>query len=161
MAHSGKIWPVLFRRDMNLNTGPSYHLGWAKYYRTFFSFNALGLGMFLSGVDFDCGPDTYPLLGRIVWQSKFKRIGAEFYQLTLTVDIIGGKRFKRTARYDEAIAGKVLEMDYPAATDPDHSDFLQGALCNVTFWNDNFFDFMPQHVQGFPFELRWAEYPPE
>jgi len=160
MAHKGKIWPVLFRRDMNLNEN-NYALGWARYYRTFFSFNALGLGMFISGVDFDCGPDTYPAIDTIVWQSKFKRVGAEFYQLTLTVQIVGGKRFKRTARYDEVIAGKVLEMDYPPGTDPDHSGFLPGALCNVTFWNEFFFDFKPANVQGFPFELRWKEYPPE
>jgi hypothetical protein len=117
--------------------------------------------MFLSGVDFDCGPDTYPAIDTIVWQSKFKRVGAEFYQLTLTVKIVGGIKFKRTVRYDEVIAGKVLELDYPAGTDPDHSKWLIGALCNVTFWNDNFFDFKPANVQGFPLELRWKQYPPE
>ena len=160
MAHKGKIYPVLYRRDMNLNR-PNNSVGWAKYYRTFFSFNSLGLGMFLSGLDFDCGPDTYPAIDTIVWQSKFKRHGAEFYQLTLTAKIVGGRGFDRTARYDEVIAGKVLELKYPRATDPDQSGWLPGALCQVTFWNDNFFDFEPRFVQGFPFDLRWTEFPPE
>lgn len=156
MAHKGKRWPVLYRRDMNLNVSNN-SIGWARRYLTFITWTSSGPGQRLSGFEFDCGPDEYPAIDKIVWRSGFVSVGIDRWQLTLTSQIVGGKRFKRTAVYELALYGRVLELFLFAATDPDHSGFLQAGQCRVDFWDDNFFDFAPVLPLAFPFEKRWTD----
>lgn len=159
MAHVGKFWPVLFRRDFNLNL-QNNALGWARRYLAFFTFNCLGTGQNLSGAGFDCGPDEYPDPLSMLWRSGFIRVGAELYELSLRATVVNGRKFKRTATYDNALAGKVLELQWFDPPEGDHPNFPVGPEVKVVFWNLAFFDFEPQFPQAFVFEKRWKDGPP-
>jgi len=156
MAHKGKIYPVLFRRDFNLNIFDN-DIGWARRYLAKTTFNATGKGRLLSDFVFDCGPDTYPVVNHIEWESDWYDIGLHTYRLTVTVQLVHGSQYIRTLRYDEDVNGTVLDLQFAGEFPEDHPNFRPGELLSINYWDPTFFDRQPSFVQGFVPEKRWGD----
>lgn len=69
MAHKGKTWPVLFRRDLNLNVETNDD-GWSNRVIVTYPVLPTGFAGFWSLSHWDCGPGGFLPPNLIEWKSE-------------------------------------------------------------------------------------------
>ena len=84
MAHIGNFYPVLFRRDFNLNVNTN-RIGWPRRWILTF-----GQASFLSFSTWDLGPDIQSALASISWLSIKRTLGPFGWQVEFRVTIRPG-----------------------------------------------------------------------
>ena len=86
MAHKGKAWPLMFRRDINLNV-TTYKFGFAEQYDVT-PLSLLGsLGTFLNSKPWRCSNPVVDSSGTTEWKSAPIILGAHTYTVVLIEEI--------------------------------------------------------------------------
>jgi hypothetical protein len=115
MAHVGKTWPVVNRRDFNLNV-PRNDVGWANRYHVTLTILPPGIGNALQGSEWECGPSGVDPIDRMFWGSDPELIGGFVFDVILTASIVDGQRYIKRCQIREAISGVILNLEL--ANDP-------------------------------------------
>jgi len=156
MAHIGKFYPVVFRRDLNLNIDNNSN-GWPRWAHGVLNFTSSGFGQVVSGKVFVCGPESYPRNDTMQWVSGLYRYGLFFYRMELIVQITDGLNFFRQVIINVQGHGDILVVNWPHAGAFDESLWFFGIGGTVEFWSPDWFDFEPPGVETEVRPLLWTE----
>jgi len=138
MAHKGRVWPLGFRRDLNLNL-LNNNPGWANRYYVDLLRLPPGIGHALQGSRWDCGPEQVTPGETIFWASDPDIFGPFAYDVILSAPIDGGVSFRKRIEIREAIGGTILRMEMADDTHPKFPGFDFFATWNVIFRDPFFF----------------------
>jgi len=159
MAHKGSIWPVLYRRDLNLNI-QNNSIGWPRRFLGRLDFSVGGVGSIVAGKTFDCGPDFYSQINEIDWQSDFRQIGVAKYRMEILVQVVRNREYFRQVSIGVQNQGTILVCEQFDNFHPDHPGFNNGAEMKVVFFSTDWFDHQPPFLTGTFKEKRWTDGPP-
>jgi len=159
MAHKGVLWPVGFRRDLNLNV-TNNNDGFANRYLVTLNILPPGPGHALVGSMWDCGPEQVTPADTIFWVADPQIFGLSSFDVILSATIIGGTTYEKRIRIREAFSGTVLILQCnndPAPSGPNFPFFAN--------WTAIFFDGFYFTSGGFANQInaakkRWADGPP-
>lgn len=159
MAHAGKLYPVLFRRDWNLNIETNRQ-GWANRYIFTPLDETTGFGTLIRGRRFDCGPATNSFVSLMTWTSQVEHIGIFDFQIALHADIIPGKSaYSVTFDIIEQHVGVIATVR--RGTGPLlQPGFQQRLFDDTIYWDPHWYDSYPslEHSRCGP--KLWADGPP-
>lgn len=159
MAHIGKIGPVVFRRDLNLNISNNTS-GW--YNRTLVQFFNLppGSANTVNGKVFDCGPATNPTINAIDWESGFLPLPIFQFKCHLIVQINDGLKYFKGVELIQKGAGTILVLHYPNFSELRFPHWDSGIPLTLDFYDTGWFDEPPDAVQLLARGKRWDDGPP-
>lgn len=159
MAHVGQFFPVLFRRDFNLNVLTN-RAGFARRYIATSNFVATGIGAILSGQQFDCGPDTQFDPRTIIWESDLMRLGLFFYRCTLLAQITTDSTYIKQTIYNVQGHGDILILQWQL------QDFLRSPgfgldfTGRILFFSPDWFDSFSSQPSCDAAPKLWSDGPP-
>jgi hypothetical protein len=159
MAHKGQLYPVLFRRDWNLNLVTNKN-GFANRYIFTPTDSTTGFGTLCRGQHFDCGPATNRFVSEMHWLSQVIRIGPLSFQVELHANINPDRQ-----TYDTTIDIIVQEVGVIATI---RRGFAYSTLCNfdrqqfdrTIYWDPHFYDSYPALENSICPPKFWFEGPP-
>lgn len=159
MAHKGNPYPVLFRRDWNLNVQRNND-GYANRYLCTLNFELVrGFGTLSSRFIYDCGPATFFPPNEMRWDSGVVN-PAGFFSFRLVLrSFLGTHGYNKRIDLIESTAGTIAswnrQLDGLAITnfEPTPDD-------RCLFFSPTFFDNSPPpHTAICPAKV-WADGPP-
>jgi len=159
MAHKGKAFPVLFRRDFNLNISNNNN-GWKRRYLVSLTGLPAGPGGLINGFVFDCGPDSYPLVDRVSWQSLFEQFGLLFFSIQLTADIVNNSYIRKVTIYAGFALVPILRARVDPVSNPNLPFFPTAGIWTLEFYSTSFWTSPPTNVALTAFEKSWSDGPP-
>lgn len=142
MAHVGVVYPVIFRRDFNLNVFANW-VGWSKYYIFFFRFLPSGDANTLDNFQFTLGPETYPDSKSITWISPYYAVPVFQFKVEILVQINDGKTYTKTGGLFSKTGGLIFSWTWSVANDEHRPNFPFNQPVTVTYWNPEWFDYKP------------------
>lgn len=146
MAHKGRLWPVAFRRDWNLNLTTNT-LGWAnRYVGHVSSVHFSGQGGVISGFEFDAGPSDDSTFPSLLWQSSYQHIGTSLWRVELLAQIVGGQTFFRQVGFEVKNFGIVLVINLPGSTTEHFPGNFSADAASAAFWSPEWYDFDPSPI---------------
>jgi hypothetical protein len=159
MAHVGITWPVVTRRDFNLNVN-SNNVGWANRYKVTLNILPPVIGNGLQGTEWECGPSGVSPIDRMFWASDPDLFGGFVFDVIITASIVDGQRYIKRCQIREAVNGVILNLEL--ANDPSPF-FPVWPVFHTwkTIFRDPFFftgDGFANQVNCLPKE--WADGPP-
>lgn len=159
MAHIGKPGPYAFRRDFNLNVDNNT---FGFFRRVLAKFNNLppGVANVLNGVTFDCGPDTYPQIPELSWESEFTGFIPAIAKLRLFVQINNGRNYDRFLELSIKNVGIILAQHRGRANFDLAPGWSQIAPWVTDFYDPAYFDNEPFNTDITIFNKRWDDGPP-
>ena len=161
MAHIGKIWKLLFRRDVNLNVVTN-QLGWANRYLLAcqFPFNG-GPGTLLENVVFDCGPGVVSFPDTITWPSQVEHILIFDFSCRLEAEISNTEfPYAKRLYISEAHIGVILIMRF-APFPTGLSSFPPAFGNTIEFFDTDFWDRQPLPPVCRPTPKLWIDGAPQ
>jgi hypothetical protein len=159
MAHKGNLYPVLFRRDWNLNV-VSNNDGWPnRYIVRLFQFGQ-GFGTFAFPGVYQCGPATESPHGRMLWRSQVYMNAAFSFVVELSSDFgPRGQWYNKTGQLFELHVGVIAtwRIDVEKTTEPGFGGSEHGA---TIFWDPAWWFSEPQLWASTYVPKLWADGPP-
>jgi len=145
MAHRGKDWPVLFRRDFNLNV-QTYRHGLAEKYRVQIPQFVFPDYPELRNTDWFCGPGVLQPVADLTWSSPITVLSGRAWQVQMH-GILSGTSLELFTPSWQLWLASALTIAYELRA-PDHtSDIpLTGAAGHVTFIDPSKFPSGPGSV---------------
>jgi len=159
MAHKGRLYPVGFRRDLNLNVQTN-NSGWANRYLVKINILPAGIGHALVGSTWDCGPEQVTPGDTIFWPSDPDIFAPFVYDVILSAPIDGGVSFRRRFEIREAIGGTILRLEMINDPFPLLPGFGLFQSWKAIFFDPFFFDEGGNFNQVNPFTKLWVDGPP-
>lgn len=159
MAHKGRLYPVGFRRDLNLNVDNN-NVGWANRYLVRLDRLPPGIGHALEGSDWDCGPQQVTPGETIFWVADPDIFAPFSYDVIISAPIDGGVSYRRRCEIREAFSGTILRLEMINDPTPVTPGFPVLQTWRVVFRDPFFFtaDGFALQVNAIP--KRWADGPP-
>jgi hypothetical protein len=159
MSHKGKLYPVGFRRDLNLNLDTN-QTGWANRYIVTLAQLPPGPGHALEGSTWDCGPEQVTPAETIFWVSDPDIFGPFAFDIILSAPIDGGVSFRRRCEIREAFTGTILRLELINDPQPHLPGFPVFSTWKTLFRDPTFFiaDGFSNEVNAIP--KVWALGPP-
>lgn len=159
MAHKGKLYPVAFRRDFNLNV-QSNNDGWGNRELIHWGQFPTGPAGFWSNSNWDCGQAPQPFATALLWRSEQVRKFGILWWSEFQVTITGNVRLLPQIRLQTVEFGMILEVSYDPQERPVTSA-KTGINPVITFWDTGFFDEFPVGAEGSTWRWKfWADGPP-
>lgn len=143
MAHSGKIFPLHFRRDFNLNVN-TYQQGLPNVYILSFARNwGDPLPDPLAGTTFRCTPDQSPVPERLVWTSAAVHSAGHTFRARFELTLSGTKTVaNRFILITDATLGLIWQLR-SGPPDDTFSPFASFYLPTTYYWNPAYFHTAP------------------
>ena len=160
MAHIGRLAPVLFRRDFNLNVENNNN-GWARRCIIHWAQFPTGPAGIWSNSTWDCGPDLQTGLAEITWRSDQVLKFAIHWWSEFQIRIPDHTYYRRFLRLQTLELGLALEVELiDQVIRPDYGRIFFDNR-RVTFWDPAFFDQFPAGALISPVRPKlWADGPP-
>ena len=159
MAHKGKLAPVLFRRDFNLNVFTNDD-GWARRAIVHWAQLPTGPGGIWSNSTWDCGPDQVTAIDTVTWESDHVRKFGIVWWTQFVIQIPGNFDYNKWIRMQTDAFGLVLEITYERINFPRYGPSLSEPRA-VTVWQPGIFDNFPAGALESTFRPKfWADGPP-
>lgn len=159
MAHIGSAYPVVDRRDFNLNVKTNGQ-GFAHRYLCTLTRLPPGIGNGLQGTTWDCGPDGVDPIERLFWGSDPRFVGPFVYDTILTATIVNGFEYIKRFEIREAISGTILRLQLDRDPSPSFPNFSLLQTWNVIFRDPFFFSSDGFQNQINAIQKTWADGPP-
>lgn len=160
MAHKGKLGPVLFRRDWNLNVD-SYDDGYGNRYITTTHTPTGGLGTIVAHDIWDCGPATFAVPNIMFWLSDVHTHGIADFQVRMeSVILPGGSSYDHYGYLFELHVGTISKWRWGPSHMTDPVFFNVSGLGTTISWDPAWFDSDPMFYNNTPSIKRWIDGPP-
>lgn len=142
MAHKGKFYPVLLRRDWNLNVQTN-RVGFANRYILTPKYGVTGFGTLPAARIWDVGPADDSVFGTMRWASPSLNIGPfTFHFIVISTIDPGGATYTSTIQEYEDHVGLILTAEIgPPGTHGVNFAFLTPSA--VIYFDPTFFDGKP------------------
>lgn len=160
MAHKGKLFPVVFRRDWNLNVNNNND-GWPNRFLLNFLNLPTGFGSLAGQFTYDCGPGTVRFISEMRWVSDPIDFRIFTFHAEISVFIPQPSYYNRRIRLYEDHVGLILELrNFPDGNKA--LGFFNSFANGVVFWDPTFFDAIPTStaINTVPRNKRWIDGPP-
>lgn len=157
MAHVGRFYKVLFRRDWNLNISDNAQGHANRYIVTLPEHLGTGIGTIIEGTIWDCGPGRLSIRDTQLWQAPFIRRAALHWQVEIESIIqTPDNSYAKRLRINVAEVGTIAEVEI--GTDGSRLVGFPEKRGTLLSWDSDFFD-GPPVVLGF-LDIRtknWAD----
>jgi hypothetical protein len=159
MAHAGKFYPVIFRRDWNLNV-ISNQTGWANRYIVRLFTHTGGFGSAAYPFVYQCGPGVESPFGTMRWSSQVVHTLIFDFQVTLAADFgPTGAFYNKTGKLSELSVGTITSWRQ-GAEKPIDPGWPTPEGGTTIFWDPLWFDADPALWLSSIAPKRWADGPP-
>lgn len=159
MSHKGKFYPVLFRRDWNVNLVTNRN-GFANRYIFTERDSTTGFGVLIRGRKFDCGPATNRFVSEMHWLSQVISIGIFDFQVELKANFVAPwVGYDTTIDIIEQHVGVIATIRRYKKGDP-VIGFAQRLFDSTEYWDPHWYDSYPALEQSTCVPKTWADGPP-
>jgi len=159
MAHKGNPFPVLFRRDWNLNVNNNNN-GWANRYIAKLFKGTTGFGTLATQFTYDCGPSKVTFVSQNTWESQVVHFGLFDFQVKLHADIAPGQStYINRCELIEQHVGQIAEWRM-IEDGTQVIGFFQTLTAADLYWDPAWFDSEPFLINSLIRPKTWSDGPP-